>query len=689
MELLERSCPSPDEHTEQPLQPHTLNGQENDGAQEAATAAVDERGKQGSDNQGNIARFRREVLANAELGEMGVAPRLLHIGTILSSDGTKHPYFASAYRPGITLDTFIHQPTYEPMSPELFVDILMLYAIQLSKAAKLGYVHRDLKPENLFIGHDGRTIILDWGLCSHGRSAAMTQENQFIGTPLYAASEAAGGDVVNATTWTDVSSLAKTMFHVLTGKTVFTGNVMEVIVQQVHHDCDLSPLRDKGLPDTIVEIFGTALSRDIMQRPDAEKFARQLWGYSSLYLAHGKIGFDEFLERFGELGRLNVDDREKTIDPAVPHAKVSSSTETRNIADVQTLEESLSTPGLAERTRAINSPCATVDRGQANGPRDRRNESASTGLRMRTRLLEGVRILVSAERERIAALLAASEVEQQRLAKERKRQKNRRQFMMWGSAGVTLAALAIESARLFSLTPESQPKVTVERGPHASGTKVFAGLAMEKLPNGRMTAFHLYPNTPAEITCGEEEFVALCDDAGMHALLFRLDSRRACKVLGYNEQWEGFPENDENTSIPTNGFEDHCVMFLDPATGNTATSYYNIGGWVVHEPNGSMSVYGHRLDFRSAQADIFEQNPRKDPSAKFSFHDVTDILKSGIFRGIIESFPDGLANCTDPTSKSPAGNYDRATAATIPGKIVQQIKNRFAAEDGRTATTTK
>jgi serine/threonine-protein kinase len=80
-------------------------------------------------------------------------------------------------------------------------------------------VHRDLKPSNIFVDHEGRVRLLDFGIAKMLAGAPdepmLTRTGQQLMTPEYAAPEQLLGQPV--TTATDVYALGAVLFELLTG----------------------------------------------------------------------------------------------------------------------------------------------------------------------------------------------------------------------------------------------------------------------------------------------------------------------------------------------------------------------------------------------------------------------------------------------------------------------------------------
>lgn len=110
-------------------------------------------------------------------------------------------------------------------------------AMAIEAMRKKGFVHRDIKPQNIFFNEDGNIIKLgDFGIAKKiteqdtksdqdqtvmSINTEITTEGSFIGSPMYAAPEALIRSQ-DQNEWSDVYSLAATMYEVLTHKTIFS-----------------------------------------------------------------------------------------------------------------------------------------------------------------------------------------------------------------------------------------------------------------------------------------------------------------------------------------------------------------------------------------------------------------------------------------------------------------------------------
>lgn len=113
------------------------------------------------------------------------------------------------------------------------VEISRAIAEGLAAAHSRGIIHRDLKPENVFITHDGRVKILDFGLArweepsaseeetSAPTTPAPTEPGTVLGTMGYMSPEQVRGQPADARS--DIFSFGAVLYEMIAGRRAFSG----------------------------------------------------------------------------------------------------------------------------------------------------------------------------------------------------------------------------------------------------------------------------------------------------------------------------------------------------------------------------------------------------------------------------------------------------------------------------------
>jgi hypothetical protein len=168
-------------------------------------------------------RFVQEARAAAALNH----PNILSIFDIGEERGS--PYIVSELLEGQTLRERIGSG---PLSSRKAIDYALQVARGLAAAHEKGIVHRDLKPENLFLTHDDRVKILDFGLAKLTRpetdaeaDAATVQVNtepgQVMGTAGYMSPEQVRGKAADHRS--DIFAFGAILYEMLSGQRAFRG----------------------------------------------------------------------------------------------------------------------------------------------------------------------------------------------------------------------------------------------------------------------------------------------------------------------------------------------------------------------------------------------------------------------------------------------------------------------------------
>jgi eukaryotic-like serine/threonine-protein kinase len=166
-----------------------------------------------------------------------------------------------------------------PLPPERAIAVLRQACRSLGEAHGAGVLHRDIKPHNLFLcrlGLDFDVVkVLDFGLVKslHEGAAQLTTEGVLTGTPAYMPPERVLGE--DADERSDLYSLGCVAYWMLTGRTVFTGEPMAVMI---HHARTIpqppSKVSGRPMPDRLEQIVLACLEKAPARRPAS---AIELW----------------------------------------------------------------------------------------------------------------------------------------------------------------------------------------------------------------------------------------------------------------------------------------------------------------------------------------------------------------------------------------------------------------------------
>lgn len=177
-------------------------------------------------NRMAVERFHREAKA---------ASRLLHRNVVYISDFGRLTdgrfYLIMEYVPGESLAEESAKTSY--MRVHRACRILLQTAEALDYAHNQGVAHRDLKPENIILAENPglpETVkVLDFGLAKilFGKTTPITFRGEMFGTPAFMAPEQIKGGETDHRV--DIYALGVMTFELLTGRTPFTGTVIEML----------------------------------------------------------------------------------------------------------------------------------------------------------------------------------------------------------------------------------------------------------------------------------------------------------------------------------------------------------------------------------------------------------------------------------------------------------------------------
>jgi eukaryotic-like serine/threonine-protein kinase len=184
-----------------------------------------------ANNQDFIQRFLREARAAGKLSHPNIV-----VG-IDSGFADGYYYFAMEYVNGSNLGQLL--VSNGRFSEDDATEYCLQIARALEHAHQEGIIHRDVKPENILLDKRGTAKLCDLGLArAQNDDMQLTTAGEAIGTPYYISPEQVRG--LEPDFRSDIYSLGCTFYHLLTGKTPFTG-ANSMAVMQMH-------LNDRAVP---------------------------------------------------------------------------------------------------------------------------------------------------------------------------------------------------------------------------------------------------------------------------------------------------------------------------------------------------------------------------------------------------------------------------------------------------------
>jgi serine/threonine protein kinase len=215
-----------------------------------------------------VARFEREALSSSRLDH----PNSLRVLDFGVDEGLS--YLVMEYVEAEDLLAVMNREW--PLSDERVVHILSQVLAALAVAHDMGIVHRDLKPENILVlagaDDDGLPVdvvkVCDFGIAKiASRSArdsssfepSLTVDGLAIGTPDYMSPEQARGEHVDGRS--DLYSVGVVLYHLLAGRTPFTGDSPLGVALQHVADEPRPPSRFREIDPTLEAICLRALAK--------------------------------------------------------------------------------------------------------------------------------------------------------------------------------------------------------------------------------------------------------------------------------------------------------------------------------------------------------------------------------------------------------------------------------------------
>ena len=204
-------------------------------------------------------RFEQEARAAGQLNH----PNILAVYDVGLHGGA--PYIVSELLEGESLRSRLHAGA---LPSRRAIEYARQIAEGLAAAHERNIVHRDVKPDNLFITHDGRIKILDFGIAKltpsgdeagqRTRYATETEAGLVVGTAAYMSPEQVRGEAVDPRS--DIFSFGAMLYEMLAGRPAFTRDTAPETMTAILKD-DPQPLRAPDVPPSLARIVSRCLEK--------------------------------------------------------------------------------------------------------------------------------------------------------------------------------------------------------------------------------------------------------------------------------------------------------------------------------------------------------------------------------------------------------------------------------------------
>lgn len=181
---------------------------------------------------------------------------------------------------GQTLEQVLHERN-KPLDESEVLALAQRIGEVLSEVHRRGLLHRDIKPANIVQCDDGRVMLIDFGTArEYSKDAHSMQGHSIVVTPGYAPLEQYAERATRGA-YTDVYSLAATLYHLLTGEMppAASDRALGVELRPAH---ELNP----QVSPTVSAALSCAMETQVARRPQSvDEFLAMLHGQRAAALA--------------------------------------------------------------------------------------------------------------------------------------------------------------------------------------------------------------------------------------------------------------------------------------------------------------------------------------------------------------------------------------------------------------------
>lgn len=156
------------------------------------------------------------------------------------------------------------------------IDLFEQLASGIRAIHQAGMLHRDLKPSNVIVAHDGRVVLLDFGLVRDidEGSHQVTQDGTVSGTPAYMAPEQACAEPLSEAS--DWYAFGVMLYEMLSGQLPIEGRDIPTLLHRKLTEEPASMPDDPSIPASLRRLCMQLLRRDPKERPSGDQVVATL-----------------------------------------------------------------------------------------------------------------------------------------------------------------------------------------------------------------------------------------------------------------------------------------------------------------------------------------------------------------------------------------------------------------------------
>jgi eukaryotic-like serine/threonine-protein kinase len=174
-------------------------------------------------------RFRQEARAMASLDHQNIV-KVYDI----SQDG-EVPFIVAECVAGRDVGDLLANRRRGRLNEQFVKRVAEQLLLALSYAHRRGIIHRDIKPSNILLTQEGTVKVADFGIARIvEEDDAVGAPGEIVGSARYMSPEQLKGE--DATPRSDVYSVGVLLYHCLTGRPPFSGDVKSLARQHIHRD---------------------------------------------------------------------------------------------------------------------------------------------------------------------------------------------------------------------------------------------------------------------------------------------------------------------------------------------------------------------------------------------------------------------------------------------------------------------